>query len=429
MKELSKINPQDRKLLGILKAWRKGLPSGAKGEKANKEFRELREKAPAGGLDQVLDNIQQSFLIEPEKRLKPSSEEAAGVIRELCRLQLGSSAAMLFEEWKGAFPEAALDQAVSLAPDAKALEIWRKAARVDSKEFEGRLLGIEAVYQTAGADWLLLHTKPQKVIPLLQLFLDRQERPKYLPAWIHALSVALEKNKSGALLAIVLEQFGSDPAKVDALGQAARLTRGSLRVTVEVLPSMLTRKNTSAFTVALIDKVFEASSATKLDERQFVTAMLARLGAGVLMLDRRTELIDAAMKSVDQTVQRLRNTTRDKDLQARTWVIENLQPRESSLDGQRQITTEAARHFAVAFEKAASGFSAKDILSMTAQNLGMIEVGLVGEQVAYDPLLHEDIEGGLLPKDIVRVEEQGWAYDGETFVRAKVRKVEEIGRV
>lgn len=59
-----------------------------------------------------------------------------------------------------------------------------------------------------------------------------------------------------------------------------------------------------------------------------------------------------------------------------------------------------------------------DAFWTSAFNCGMREYG--GDDSAYDPLLHEDCTGGLLPGDACRVTKKGWVYDGNTLLRAQV---------
>ena len=81
-----------------------------------------------------------------------------------------------------------------------------------------------------------------------------------------------------------------------------------------------------------------------------------------------------------------------------------------------------ARYVALAFEKAEHGFPVKEILAVTARYLGLSPIGKSGETVRYEPLRHEDIDGGLLPGESVVVLESGWSFNDEAVMRAKVRR-------
>jgi hypothetical protein len=111
------------------------------------------------------------------------------------------------------------------------------------------------------------------------------------------------------------------------------------------------------------------------------------------------------------------------ELQSRTWIFESLQEERSPVDGGLQITFDGARRFAVAFDKARQGLSAADLLSTTAKNLGLTIINAKGEQVPYNPLEHEDSQGGIRPNELVLVLESGLKYQNAVVLRALVGKV------
>jgi len=84
-----------------------------------------------------------------------------------------------------------------------------------------------------------------------------------------------------------------------------------------------------------------------------VTTVLARLGCGILLQDRRGPQAEAVLGLIAQAARRLRNLTKDEADQARTWVLENLRAGAEPSDGKAHVTIEGARHLALAFEKAA----------------------------------------------------------------------------
>jgi hypothetical protein len=142
------------------------------------------------------------------------------------------------------------------------------------------------------------------------------------------------------------------------------------------------------------------------------------------MADRRGPQVDAALDVVRKAARQLRNLTKDETLQARTWTLENLRREDEPSDGRIHVTPEGARHLALAFEKAAQGFAVKDILTVTARNLGLSPIGKKAEAVSYNPLRHEDVDGGLVPGDAAVIEEGGWAVGQEALIRAKVKRAQ-----
>jgi hypothetical protein len=316
-----------------------------------------------------------------------------------------------------------LEEVLLLAPDATSLEVWRKTAKVAAKVIEGRLLSDPvSTYATAGADWLLLHAKPEQMSPLLELFLGRKDRPKTLLPWADALVPALKKDKKGVLLERLLRHPCLDRGQCATIAEVVRLNRTLLKNTVENLPAILCQAVPPEQGSLFVEELFTPMPNTEGAEREFVTTVLARLGCGILLQDRRGPQAEAVLGLIAQAARRLRNLTKDEADQARTWVLENLRAGAEPSDGKAHVTIEGARHLALAFEKAAQGFAAKDILHAAARNLGLTPIGKKGEPASYNPLQHEDVEGGMLPGDNAVMEEPGWTLGQDIVVRARVKR-------
>jgi hypothetical protein len=278
------------------------------------------------------------------------------------------------------------------------------------------------IYNTAGADWLLPRLSPERQLPLLDLFLTRQPRPKFLPNWAEALTEALQKDKRGAMLRVVLQNQWPDNDRVTVLAEVVRGNSVSMKATIDALPQMLTAKEPPTAAMPFIRHLFANLVATASSERQFLTASLARLGTGILLHRDIGPSASEALSFVGEAACQLRGVTRDPDLQSQTWVLEDLTDHPAPTDGRIHVTLDGARRLAVGFEKAAQGFPAGDILAMTARNLGLTPIGLAGKSVAYDPLQHEDMDCGMIPGDPALVESQGWMHGLNVVLRARVRK-------
>lgn len=86
------------------------------------------------------------------------------------------------------------------------------------------------------------------------------------------------------------------------------------------------------------------------------------------------------------------------------------------------ITKEGAQIIALAFEMLYRNLPAKDVLTATAKNLGLTQLGKKGETIVFVPRNHEDLDGGMLPGDSAMIEEPGWLFGKDLIARAKVRK-------
>jgi hypothetical protein len=272
------------------------------------------------------------------------------------------------------------------------------------------------------SDWLLTHSKPENLLPFLELLLARHPRPKFLFPWSEALQAGLKKDKRGKLLALLLRHSWQSEDWIITLCHAIRTNRNLFRETIDLLPAILCRKEKAVFAADFVNALFDSIISVEGDEREFFTAELARLGTGILRADRRTQISGDVLAVVQKKTRQLCNLTKNQDLKSRTWVLENLSEEVKPTDGKISITSQGARYIALAFEKADQDFSAKEILRITARNLGFRTIGKKGEKTIYNPLQHEDVIGGLLPGQAVFIEDEGWTLNQETVVRAKVKK-------
>jgi hypothetical protein len=207
------------------------------------------------------------------------------------------------------------------------------------------------------------------------------------------------------------------------LAEVVRLDAALMQATVDGLPKILAAKDAPAAALLFVRQMFANLITTTDGERQFATASLARLATGILLANATSPCANETLAFIKQTIRQLRGATRGLELQSRTWIFESLQEERSPVDGGLQITFDGARRFAVAFDKARQGLSAADLLSTTAKNLGLTIINAKGEQVPYNPLEHEDSQGGIRPNELVLVLESGLKYQNAVVLRALVGKV------
>lgn len=418
------MNSLDRKLATVFKAAIKSRKSDSK--KLQEILRNVVNQDLAKTIERTLSEISRPAT----EQQKPETTEATELLRYLLDRGFKETSAVIFIAWLDLLNGLRLERVLPIAPTALCLDKWIKATKSSAQEVELYLLvQPNQTYTTVGADWLLGRPKPGAALPLFDFFLARQPRPEYLLPWNEALMVALKKDKRGDLLVSVLRQPWPNQDRIVSLIEIIRSNRALFKIIVDLLPIILVRKESDASIVKFVSLLFDTSIVTECSERKFVTTALARLGTGILLADRRTSNSDAVLTVISKTTRQLRNLTKGEAAQSDTWVLENLNSEEQPVGGTLCINLQGARYIALAFEKADQGFTAKDILAVTARYLGLIPIGKKGESVFYDPLQHEDVDGGLLPGASVIILESGWVFNGEAVMRAKIKKLQGENRV
>ena len=415
---MTTTNRSERKFVSLFNSLRKG---GPKAEVAAGEYRDLRNRGVDAELGALLDQWFRDFRLPKEQRPKPTPEILAGWIEIFRDRGLAQLLALVGEEWSGVLGKLSVAEILPLALDAATLEAWRDAAALPGADLEARLLADPvAAYATAGADWLLERGQPGKLAPLLSLFLARNSRPKWLADWASAISGALKRDKRGLLLQELLKCGQESSAAIAAMAEVIRLDQDLWRQVYEALPELLVRPDAPVAAAQLVEQVGGEIAATVGDEREFRSAILARLGSGIVLTGQRSPAGEAALALIARQARSLRNLAEAPALAGHTWVFENLVPAGEKTGGRLQVTLDGARDVALALQKVAQGFPGGEVLRVTARNLGLLPFGKPGEVVVFRPLQHADEVGGLLPGDPAVIEAEGWTHGTEVVLRARV---------
>jgi hypothetical protein len=413
------FNSLDREIAAVIKAAFKESNDDSKNEAASRHFREIRGLVSN---QEVVNLLEDLFFEIARPALEQRRQIFSKFIRDLLNHRFRRSAATVFISSLKDFRTASFEEILSIVPDAICLDKWIKATKSSAKEVERNLLSQpDKTFETAGADWLLLHSKSELMLPVLEMFLSRLPRPIYLLPSQKVLIDALKKDKSCELLALALRQPPHNQAHI-FLMELISSDSALFKLIIDRLPKVLTKKEIGAPLVELVKNIFGAIISTSGSEREFLTASLARLGANIVLTERRSQHSDAVLFFIRQTARQLRTFAKNDKIQSRTWVFENLVFEQELPTGDSCINLQGARYIALAFEKADQGFPAKEILSVTARYLGLSPVSVKGDEVVFNPLQHEDMDGGLVPGERVFILDSGWILNQEVVMRAKVSK-------
>ncbi len=360
---------------------------------------------------------------EPAYRAQLPAGDAVAVIRTLVDKELTNSAAVTFIALVQTLRTLDFQAVLPLAPTAKCLAAWMRTARVPKKLAEERILSTpDLAWRTAALDWYMEKGTLKRAAPLLCSVFFRSPRPKHLPQWDELLSASIQAAKGGALLESILDGVSSDRRQLVALATLFLNNPALLCRTVDLLPDLL-ESHASGQALEFCKLLLEHALVAPPHQRPLVSAAIARLATGLLLKDELSAIQEQALESIRDATSRLKFAATDGDLNSRTWVIEPLKAAAERPSDNQNLTMTGARHIAVAFEKARQGFKAQAVLSMTAKNLGMAAIGTKAERVAFNPLQHEDVAGGIMPGEVVEIMEPGWTFKNSIVLRTRVVRV------
>ena len=414
-------HPTDKKLAGALKTLLRGIPVGTVRDKFEANWHKIESQAAPAELRQLVSGLWKKLGPLPDKRTEPAREEIEKSVLLLRDNGFVESAGVLFGAWAAVIP-LEVAAAARLAPTHASFGTWIKTAKVSKSEIERVLTSDqEQTYQTVGTDWLASNTKSAKIGDLIDKLLAQAPRLPHLRPSRRVLSELLDKDKQGKLLEMILRASDYDEPRQKAVAEAIQHSPVALKICAEALPNLINKEAVAQQAVKLTLAIFIDAVSTQPERRQLFTVALARLVTGILLSNRKTPGAETLLAGASELSTKLRVITRDPQLQTHTWIIENLEQR-VQIQKELQITRDGLWHLASAFEKASSGFTAEDVLGTLAENLGLEPIGVVDKVALYDPICHQDTEGGLLPSEPMTVLERGWRNGETVAIRAKVRR-------
>ena len=394
-----------------------------------------QEKARAAlekAIERLGDDATREQLHEGLKRLVAYADEARRLpgsdylesVRRLTAAGFARSSEVLFLAFLNSLKGLDFREVAIAAPTVKCIEAW---VRTSGGAEAGRTLenqaraDVAATYETAVCDWLLQTAGPEKCTAFLEGLMQRKPRPGFLPTWDQLLAGLLAADKKGQLLGLTLRLSSGNPERIDSLAVMLHSRPELFAAVVDSLPACFRRVDPPGLVEQVIRALFKDAQLADDLKRRRSCALLARLGAALILEFPDVEDAASPLKIVQELGLAMRASATSDDLQQNTWVFEHLGAKAEATTGGTHINRLGASHLAIAFSKASEGYAASDVLLMLAHNLGMIQVGEAEELLSFDPLRHEDLTGGLLPGCAVKVMESGWMLNGEVVVRAKVK--------
>jgi hypothetical protein len=410
----------DKNLAAAFKAAAKEQLDIRSAEATSKELYEIRQHA--------LDN---DLLILVEQLIalisSPSSEKPISgtidLLHNLLEIGYTSTAKELFLSQIASLEHLSLCEILSVAPNVSCFEKWGKSTKKTTQEIQDKLLSDPLkTYQTIGADWLFSYASPKTLGPIHELLLSQQIRPKYLLQWNEFLLTTIKKDKNGEFLESLILVAENSAKNMMALVEFIRTRHSVFKSVAETLALILTRKVHARAAAYFVRELFAPAFVCDSSQTEIASVLLARLGTTIVLTDCRSPEAKEVLEFVRKTARQLRSIIKGESNQSRIWILDNLLTEEHSSDSKLCINLQGARYIALAFEKIDQGFPPKDILSVTARHLGLTTIGKRDEVVPYDPLKHDDTEGGLVPDDLVLILETGLAFNNDAVLRAKVIK-------
>lgn len=323
------------------------------------------------------------------------------------------------------FVDPPLPELVKLAPTVKALSSLAKQFPSAKREIEAVALEQpETAAATAVADWWLRYGKLQQIGPLLVATLQTKTRRKGLASPETLLRSTLQRDKKGLLLQKLLAANSDTDFLIDRIAHAIVTAP---KVASAYLPLLRTTKLQKAVAGGLVSLIRGVAKAAAVESGNVVALRTASLFLSGVVPDALLAVPgDHPMPHIAyealESLHDVTNAASSDTARHSTWVVHSLASSHPK-DNSALIGLEAAKVLRIAFDHAARGTDILALLESTAFNLGMRPFGEPGSRVQYNPMVHEDTVGGILPEDEALLMRKGWTLLDKTVVKALVRNL------
>ncbi len=403
----------DSRIAGWIKRVVKGRGNMIETAKRETEFGELRMGI---GSSEVIDMlIRLRTALTPEIPKGMAAEDWLKLLSALRDRNLRKSAVAVWTASLAGIVTLPVDQWISAAPSAECIEKTRKASRITRQEMIERLVRDPAsIFDTVGAEWLMVHGTPREFQMLLGPILEGKGRPAGLRSPGELISKFLAKDPKCRRLPQVLRMVSEDDGRLSWLVSVAR------KEVLKGLPLLAQEESTTPMLGNVVRALFASQQTNSQSALRSRCGELAVLGGRLLQVGKLSAEGESLLNEIARIGTDIRLEHAGSSVGAGVWTLEPVESR--SAGAGHGFNIEDARQWAIVYERANVDRQPLGYLETLGHNLGLREIVAVGESTCYLPRQHEDVEGGILPGDMVVAITSGWNLNDSTVVRAKVRR-------
>jgi hypothetical protein len=348
--------------------------------------------------------------------------EIGALLRDLSSLvsaRMLLAAEFVFLKHGEILAESELLEILPAMPTPKCLQVWLdkgpdKEARQNEIIERVKSHPVEA-NRSVLAWWLFSLGPVAKLNQNMAVFADNDHARSFVTDGA-LLAAAFRRDKDGKFAAALVSEAHRRPEHFKRLF-------GNLRGDVEAVASLIALFPRIVDAVSMgavkmtVAEIFADLPSSSNQQRRCSCEMLLRLASGLIGMAP-TPNVEAALSELDRIscalelkpggTPELKNTCGLRYL----GVSRDIQG--------AKVTDHGANSMAIAIDQVHRGEDPLLVLEATAFKLGMRSIGELGSSTTYDPLVHEDTVGGLLPGAQVRVIRCGWKLRERVVERAKV---------
>jgi len=427
----------DNAFVTALKTAAKPSRSPAETDRARNQFASSLEKV---GDAEVASSVREiaDYLFKRTRRreLGESLDPPYHHIPLLKAFGLKRSAELAFLELLGDADPPPLETAIRCAPTGRAIEAWRQKLGGLSKD-SGNLtepcpdddkvllrtaLGDPSQAVRSGlGEWSIEKVDASRIVETLPLFkaaereLSRQDRDELFRK-------ALARDRTGAFLLRSLREVATTDAQLLATAAAIRSDDKSLERALAILPSALLGDDVGRLGQLAVH-LFEGGFHLKSAERRASWGRMITFFGQLISPEATSEGLQVALRGLEEQFRQMdAASTADSLTLDQPWVVRRAggAPTGVDIEDSPSLSSSQGTTVCIAIEKLRGQPQALAVVEAMAANLGLGYFGTERETVAFDPLVHEDTVGGMVPGESARLLQSGWKLGDKVILRATV---------
>jgi len=369
------------------------------------------------------------------KRRKEIGNPLAAPIPEIAAIrELPRSHEFVMGELITDSPPNTFDELLELSPPYGVINLWLKNVEAAPKKEEGKAKAealrkqlLDATEQDVGrsvgsglAEWFVENLPAEsllKALPVVDALFSSMDRGKRAVV----VRKAIHRDRSGNFLLRCVQEAATNTDRISDFAEIIRMDSKTLEKVVELLPKALQGDDSGRLgemVPLLFDSVIRSDGAKK----RYETGRIISLFGTLLKIEAESPGLTVALDGLRELFEKLESLRSAEDVSGGAqWVVKrvgSLEKRESNET--RMLTLEQANLIAAGIERLRENSGAVGVIEALALNLGLEQIGSPEDQVRFDPLIHEDTVGGILPGDRTSVIRPGWKLGESVILRATV---------
>ncbi|MGH7840436.1 MAG: hypothetical protein ACREQT_02825 [Candidatus Binataceae bacterium] len=351
-----------------------------------------------------------------------SGTEHSALVGDLLAVGLPAAAEAVFATCVDSIAGVPAELLINTMPSPSCIDLWLKRSKAPKQILlDSVSASRERYYGTAWFDWFLRRASVKALWPFASLALESKKRPAYLPDALELLALILTRDRKLAFAEALLKTIVQDPARIKVLvlacSHADRAGESYARALGLVLANESSAGGAQLVASALQEIMRSRDEADSRFAAQFAAhvATTWRLAVGV----RRAPdgVVEDELLRVGTNILLSSQGGDKRDF----WLVSTTRTiTDQLLSRKGSVSPQGALEIALALRAAQMESNAFDALWSAAFNLGIREVGKPDVVEPFDPMLHEDIKGGLLRGDDARVIRCGWRLADTVLLREQV---------